>query len=224
LLPIKDLNRSSTTPHVNHLLLISNVAIFVVYFLSLSVVPSKGLVEVIEQEFVMLPSEIVQQQRLYTLVTSMFMHAKWLHLFGNMLFLYVFGDNVEDAFGHVDYFIFYFACGLAAASAHILSVWGTVEMSSGVIGASGAISGVLGAYAVLYPKARVLTAITYIIVPLPAILFLSFWFVMQWLSVYFDLSGGVAYWAHIGGFIAGAFLGLTVGRARKKARDKRLHL
>ncbi len=172
----------------------------------------------------MLPSEIVQQQRLYTLVTSMFMHANWLHLFGNMLFLYVFGDNVEDAFGHVGYLVFYFACGLAAASAHILSVWGTAEMSSGVIGASGAISGVLGAYAVLYPKARVLTAITYIIVPLPAILFLSFWFVMQWLSVYFDLSGGVAYWAHIGGFIAGAFLGLTVGRARKKARDKRLHL
>ena len=224
MLPIKDLNRSSTTPHLNHLLLISNVAIFAVYYLSLNLLPDKGLVEIIEQEFVMLPSEIVQQQRLYTLVTSMFMHDGWLHLLGNMLFLYVFGDNVEDAFGHAGYLIFYLTCGLAAASAHILSVWGTAEMSSGVIGASGAISGVLGAYAVLYPRARVLAAITYIIVPLPAILFLGIWFVMQWLSVYFDLSGGVAYWAHIGGFVAGAFLGLTVGRTRKKARDKRLHL
>lgn len=225
MLPIKDLNRSSTTPHVTHFLLIANIAIFVVYFLSSEgIILSERFADVITREFVMQPAEIATQEKLYTLLTSMFMHAGWLHLLGNMLFLYVFGDNVEDAYGHLSYLALYLICGLAAAFTHIMSVWGTAEMSSGVVGASGAISGVLGSYVVLYPRARILAAVGYIIVPLPAILFLGFWFVLQWLSVYFDLSGGVAYWAHIGGFIAGILLALVVGRSRKKARDKRLRL
>lgn len=225
MLPVKDLNRSSTTPHVTHFLLIANITVFAVYFLSSqNIILSERFASIIGQEFVLQPSEIVLQQKLYTLLTSMFMHANWLHLFGNMLFLYVFGDNVEDAFGHLSYLALYLTCGSVAAFAHILSVLGTAEMSSGVVGASGAISGVLGSYAVLFPRARVLTAVGYIIVPLPAILFLGFWFVMQWLSVYFDLSGGVAYWAHIGGFAAGVFLALVIGRSRKKAQDKRLRL
>jgi len=224
-LPLKDLNRSSTTPYINHLLLITNVTIFVVYWLSsLNIFLDPRFSAIIEQEFVMIPSEIIQGLRLYTLFTSMFMHGGLVHLLGNMLYLYVFGDNVEDVFGHVGYLVFYVFCGLAAAFAHIVSVLGTPGLYLGVLGASGAISGVLGAYAVLFPKAKVLTLVTYVIIPIPAIIFIGFWFVLQWFSVYLDASGGVAYWAHIGGFIAGALLALTVGLARKKARDARLRL
>lgn len=196
----------------------------------------------LEQNFTMIPSEIVNGQRLYTLITSMFMHdpsgflAGAVHLFGNMLFLYVFGDNVEDVFGHGGYLAFYIVSGLAAAFAHILSIVFApvlsdlmgISMSSdltvGVVGASGAISGVLGAYIVLYPKARILTWIAYLILPIPAIIFLGFWFVMQWFYVVFDVSGGVAYWAHIGGFVAGMFLALAFGLERKRAKEKRFRL
>jgi membrane associated rhomboid family serine protease len=144
---------------VTHFLLIANITVFAVYFLSSqNIILSERFASIIGQEFVLQPSEIVLQQKLYTLLTSMFMHANWLHLFGNMLFLYVFGDNVEDAFGHLSYLALYLICGSAAAFAHILSVLGTAEMSSGVVGASGAISGVLGSYAVLYPRTRVLVS------------------------------------------------------------------
>ncbi len=145
-------------------------------------------------------------------------------MIGNMLYLYIFGDNIEDVFGHVGYLVFYVFCGLAAAFAHIVSIMSPADLLSGVVGASGAISGVLGAYIVLYPKARILTLITFIIVPIPAILLLGFWFVMQWLSVSFDVSGGVAYWAHIGGFITGIVLAFVFGLRRKKKRETRQKL
>ncbi|MGB9756751.1 MAG: rhomboid family intramembrane serine protease, partial [Candidatus Bathyarchaeales archaeon] len=166
----------------------------------------------------------------------MFMHAGWLHLLGNMLFLYVFGDNVEDVFGHVGYICFYLLSGLAAAFAHISSiVFAPVisdltgipmfsDLSVGVVGASGAISGVLGAYFVLYPRAKILTLVFYAILPLPAFVFLGFWFVLQWFYGIFDIAGGVAYWAHVGGFVAGMFLALIFGLKRKKAREARLRL
>jgi membrane associated rhomboid family serine protease len=153
----------------------------------------------------------------------MFMHANWFHLLGNMLFLYVFGDNVEDAFGHASYLALYLISGLIAGLAQILiSMLLLGDLTIGVIGASGAISGVLGAYLVLYPTARIVTLVGYFIVPLPAILFLGFWFIMQWAYGIFDPLGGVAYFAHIGGFIAGILLGSTIGRKRKKAREARL--
>jgi membrane associated rhomboid family serine protease len=182
----------------------------------------------VEDNFVMFPSEIIDGQRLYTLFTSMFMHAGWFHLLGNMLYLYIFGDNIEDVFGHIGYLIFYLVSGLAAAFGHILtmlyaptisSLIGITipsDLTSGLIGASGAISGVLGAYIVLYPRAQILSIVLYVILPVPAILFLGFWFVMQWLYGVFDVAGGVAYFAHIGGFIAGMFLALTLGLKRKK--------
>jgi membrane associated rhomboid family serine protease len=172
----------------------------------------------------MIPNEIIHGLRLYTLLTSMFMHAGWVHLLGNMLYLYVFGDNVEDVFGHLSYMVFYVFCGLVAAFVYIISVLGTQDLYSGVLGASGAISGVLGAYVVLFPKAKVLTLVTYLLIPIPAIVFIGFWFVLQWFSMYLEPSGGVAYWAHIGGFIAGVLLALSFGLARKKARDARLGL
>jgi membrane associated rhomboid family serine protease len=226
LLPIKDLNRSSTTPHVNRWLIALNIIIFAVYWLaSQNIFFSTDFALEIEDKFVMFPAQIIQGQNLFTLFTSMFMHAGWFHLLGNMLFLYIFGDNIEDAFGHASYLVFYLVSGLAASFAQI---WASMlflgDLTVGVIGASGAISGVLGAYLVLYPKARIVTWIFYLILPVPAIVFLGFWFFMQWAYGIFDPMGGVAYFAHIGGFIAGMVLGLTVGRKRKKAREARLRL
>jgi len=177
--------------------------------------------------FVMVPDEIIHGQRLFTLFTSMFMHANWLHLFGNMLFLYVFGDNIEDAFGHVGYLVFYIISGLAAALAYIVSILlvpAIGDLAAGLVGASGAISGVLGAYIVLYPKTRIISLVFYVILPVPAIIFLGVWFILQWFYGFFDMSGGVAYWAHIGGFIAGMILASTFGLKRKKARESRLRL
>jgi len=180
-----------------------------------------------EQRFVMIPEQIIHGQQLYTLFTSMFMHAGWLHLLGNMLFLYVFGDNIEDAFGHVGYLVFYIISGLAAALAYIVSILlvpAIGDLAAGLVGASGAISGVLGAYIVLYPKTRIISLVFYVILPVPAIIFLGVWFILQWFYGFFDISGGVAYWAHIGGFIAGMILASTFGLKRKKARESRLRL
>ena len=237
MLPLRDLNKSLTTPHVNRLILIANVVIFTVYWLSnINIFLNPQFAGEMEQKFVMIPNEIVHGQRLYTLFTSMFMHAGWLHLLGNMLFLYVFGDNVEDVFGHVGYIGFYLLSGLAAAFTHISSiVFAPVisdligipmfsDLSVGVVGASGAISGVLGAYFVLYPRAKILTLVFYAILPLPAFVFLGFWFVLQWFYGIFDIAGGVAYWAHVGGFVAGMFLALVFGLKRKKAREARFRL
>jgi len=229
LLPLRDINRSSTTPHVNRLILIANIVIFIVYWLSFqNIFWGAQFANEIEHRFVMVPEEVIHGRQLYTLFTSMFMHAGWLHLLGNMLYLYVFGDNIEDAFGHVGYIVFYFISGLVAALAHIVSILIGVSMSSdlavGVVGASGAISGVLGSYIVLYPKAKIVALVFYYILPVPAIIFLGFWFIMQWFYGFFDISGGVAYWAHIGGFIAGMILALAFGLKRKKAREARLRL
>jgi membrane associated rhomboid family serine protease len=141
-----------------------------------------------------------------TLVTSMFLHGSWLHLGGNMLFLWIFGDNVEDAMGHVRFVVFYLLSGVVAALAHV-----AVDPASQVptIGASGAISGVLGAYLVLHPRAEVLTLFFRFFVTLPAFVVLGLWFGLQALSAYVEMGGkegGVAWWAHIGGFLAGAVL------------------
>jgi hypothetical protein len=236
--PIRDLNRPLKPPHVNRLLLVVNIVIFAVYWLSSeNIVLSRQFKSNMEEKFVMIPLNIIQGQQLYTLLTSMFMHAEWLHLLGNMLYLYIFGDNVEDVFGHGSYLIFYMISGVVASFTHIASILLAPEISNligvpqmldlaiGVVGASGAISAVLGAYLVLYPTARILTIVFYgwiIIVPLPAIFFLGFWFLMQWFFAFFDVTGGVAYWAHIGGFVAGMILAIAFGRRRKKARDSRL--
>jgi membrane associated rhomboid family serine protease len=143
-----------------------------------------------------------------TLLTCVFLHGGWMHFLGNMWFLHIFGDNVEDCFGHVQYLLFYLGCGVAASGIHLLSA---ANSPIPTIGASGAIAGVMGAYFLLYPKAKVLTLIPIIIilytVVLPAPLFLGVWFVIQLLQGTLLVSGtmaeGVAWWAHIGGFVAG---------------------
>ncbi len=142
-----------------------------------------------------------------TLVSSMFMHGGWMHIVSNMWFLWVFGDNVEDFFGPMLYVAFYVLTGLAATATHILFEGASIVP---VVGASGAVSGVLGAYVVLYPKARVHTFIWIIIIIrtfyLPAWIFLGLWIGMQFFSLG---QGGVAWWAHIGGFAAGAVIALA---------------
>jgi len=223
------MNRALTTPHVNRLLILANVIVFVVMLLSDYGLINSSFTGDIVEKFAMKPYYIVQGEKLYTLFTSMFLHAGLLHLFGNMLYLYIFGDNVEDVFGHGSYAVFYIISGLAASIIYIYVMGPKSFVSSDmVVGASGAISGVLGAYVVLYPKSRILTLVLYgwpIIVPLPAILFLGFWFLMQWLlGTFFNGSSGVAYWAHIGGFIAGMILALVFGLRRKRAREARFRL
>jgi len=158
---------------------------------------------------------------------SMFLHGGWLHFLGNMLYLWIFGDNVEDRLGHGRYLAFYLLCGWAAAYAHI---WASPTSTLPSIGASGAIAGVLGAYLVLYPQARVVMLLPLgfftQLVQVPALLFLGFWFLQQFLFGAFslgspDAGGGVAWWAHIGGFAAGLALVWVFARPRRRppARD-----
>jgi membrane associated rhomboid family serine protease len=142
-----------------------------------------------------------------TLLTSMFLHGGWGHLLGNMWFLWVFGNNIEDSMGHARFVVFYLLCGVGAAAAQVLHDPGSAIP---MVGASGAISGVMGAYALLYPRARVNTAIILIIfiriVPLPAWVMLGYWFLIQLLSGSVGLDVGTAFWAHIGGFVTGLAL------------------
>jgi membrane associated rhomboid family serine protease len=155
--------------------------------------------------------------------TSMFLHGSWIHVIGNMWFLYIFGDNVEDYLGHFKYLAFYILVGLVAMMAQVaVSLHSTVP----TVGASGAIAGVLGAYFILYPRARVLTWIfelIFLIVWIPAWIVLAFWFVQNFLlgtetalAIHRQNMGGIAFWAHVGGFIAGAMLVKFFGeRARR---------
>jgi len=208
------------------MLILANVIVFLVMLLSSYGLIDNSFVADLENNFAMYPYYVVRGEKLYTLFTSMFLHAGLFHLVGNMLYLYIFGDNVEDVFGHVSYLVFYLVCGLAASFAFIMSL-ASSSPTDAVVGASGAISGVLGAYVVLYPKARILTLVFYgwpIIVPIPAVFFLGFWFLMQWIYAFFDVGGSVAWWAHIGGFIAGIAMALILGLRRKKARESRLRL
>ncbi len=145
-----------------------------------------------------------------TLVTGMFLHGGWMHLLVNMLFLWIFGDNVEDAMGHLRFLAFYLLCGVAGGLAHVA---GNPQSVAPVIGASGAIAGVLGAYLVLHPKARVLTLFMFYLVRLPAFVVLGGWIGFQFLQLSMESGGGVvAWWAHIGGFIAGMILVVPMRR------------
>jgi hypothetical protein len=149
----------------------------------------------------------------------MFLHGGWLHLIGNMWYLWIFGDNVEDTLGPVRYILFYFLCGIAAGVAHVLVSPGSAVPT---VGASGAIAGVLGGYASLFPRARIVTLIPIVfyfsIVELPALVVLALWFVIQGLSGFLSLgvagSTGVAWGAHVGGFLAGLVL-VRILRPRK---------
>ncbi len=153
-----------------------------------------------------------------TIFTSMFMHAGWLHLLGNMLYLWIFGDNVEDRFGRINFILFYLLCGITATFAQM-----TLNTNSIIpnLGASGAIAGVLGSYIIMFPRSRVTVLMGRAIIPVPAFLVLGLWIVLQLFSGLDSISntadtGGVAYMAHIGGFIAGLMLTLVIQLIQKK--------
>jgi membrane associated rhomboid family serine protease len=219
MIPLRDRNPTATVPVVNFLIIGINLAVFV-YELSLG-----DEVEWLFMHFGVIPRDIVfalggtpiDPRPLVTLFTSMFLHGGWVHLLGNMLYLWVFGDNVEDKVGHGRYLIFYLMCGLSATGFHVLL---EPNASLPTVGASGAISGVLAAYLVMFPKVRVLTVIPIFIflqtAELPAVVVLGMWFVIQFFNGLASVgrveTGGVAWWAHIGGFIAGLVLILPFRR------------
>ena len=210
MIPLKDTVHARSFPIVNWILIGVNIFMFLVelslgpqvdeFIASLGVVPARLLT-------------VPSLGQVLTIFTSMFLHGGWFHLFSNMLALYIFGDNVEDRIGHGRFLVFYLICGIIAAITHI-----AFNASSPVptIGASGAISGVLGAYFILYPRARVITLVPIFILPwiveIPAIIYLGFWFLSQLLNGTLAIVagaqafGGVAFWAHVGGFLAGTLL------------------
>src|SRR6266540_3968170 len=238
MIPVGDFLRRRTTPYVNWTLIAINVAVFI-YTISLSTEPTQRLGNLVVSQadrFVFdwgfVPACVANYFGLSTnadpgtlltvcptnnkeplqLFTSMFVHGGWAHILGNMLFLWIFGDNVEDRMGHVRYLAFYLLCGLAAAGTETYMAIDTVLPT---VGASGAIAGVLGAYLVLYPTARVRV----IIFPLfflpffvPAVVLIGIWFATQLFSGFAEVANnttagsGIAFWAHVGGFIAGVVL------------------
>jgi membrane associated rhomboid family serine protease len=186
---------------VTYILLVLNLLFFLVEL-------SGGDAFVMEWSFI--PSRFMANPAgdLPTLFTSMFMHAGWVHLGGNMLYLWIFGDNVEDRFGPVQFLFFYLLCGLAATFAQLM-----FSMDSNIpnLGASGAIAGVLGAYILLFPQARVSVLQGQRVIPVSALIVIGFWFILQLFNGLGSISaasdsGGVAYMAHIGGFVAGFIL------------------
>ncbi|NIP67091.1 rhomboid family intramembrane serine protease [Candidatus Bathyarchaeota archaeon] len=224
MLPIHDENRPAIKPYVNYGLLFLNVAVFFFFFL-------QGI-RTLKTSILNLgavPSAILEGKELWTLFTSMFMHADPVHLFGNMIYLWVFGDNIEDALGHGRYLVFYLLGGFVASFTHIASLFvalpalSPVGLSVPSVGASGAISAVLGAYLLLYPRAKIRTVVFYIfitVITIPAFYYLGFWFLYQLMMGFLsltELSSGIAFWAHIGGFVAGFILVKVLGgRARGK--------
>ncbi|HET6439766.1 MAG TPA: rhomboid family intramembrane serine protease [Anaeromyxobacter sp.] len=232
MIPLKDDNPVLRTPLVTYLLVLANVAAFLWQI---------GLPRVLGADDVLgamaaslnrsvlrggaIPIEILRLRDIYppdivppplTVLTSMFLHGGPLHLAFNMLFLWIFGNNVEDALGRLRFLVFYLLCGCAAAAAQIAFAHSPAALRAPMVGASGAIAGVLAAYLVLFPRARVLTLVVVFIfirlVPLPAGWFIGIWFAGQLLSVLFGASSDVAFFAHIGGFVAGFLLVRVFGR------------
>lgn len=206
MIPIRDINPTPRFPVVTVVLIVLNVLVFAFELL----LPSASMLDSFAYTWGLVPNELTQlnPSALLTVFTSMFIHGGFTHLASNMLYLYIFGDNIEWALGSVRFLIFYVLCGLGAALGQVL-----VDPASGVpmIGASGAISGVLGAYLFLYPRAEVETLVflgLFIrLIKLPALVVLGMWILLQlssgFLSLGVDATGGVAFFAHIGGFFAG---------------------
>lgn len=200
--PFRDHNPSNRVPYVAYALLAINVLVYLTYGFR----PEYEVYEIFDT-WALVPAEAMAGVDLYTLMTCMFMHGGWMHLAGNMLFLWVFGDNLEDYLGHVGMLVFYLLCGLGASAAQI-----AVDPYSIIpnIGASGAIAGLMGGYLLLFPKARVdvlfIIVIIIKVVPLSAWIVLGAWVGLQVVMGIADWGvdgGGVAYFAHIGGFVAG---------------------
>jgi membrane associated rhomboid family serine protease len=222
-IPLKDLNPRRSYPIVNTTLILINVLVF---FYQYTLPPYAFKAFMIANATVparfpaWLSGHAPFEAAFLPLLTSMFLHSGIAHIAGNMLFLWIFGDNVEDFYGHFTYLLFYLVCGIGSGLLHVL-----FNMSSTVpaLGASGAISGVMGAYALLYPRSRILTLVFIFLVPIPAVIILGYWFILQFLSGISSLavgagaSGGVAWWAHVGGFLLGMLI-TSMARRGQSAR------
>jgi membrane associated rhomboid family serine protease len=230
MIPLKDENPSNTIPVVNTCLIFANLSVFVYqnFF-----VPGGADPLILRLGFI--PYEISNAVDLnpknlapvpLTIFTAMFLHGGWLHLLSNMLYLWIFGDNVEDILGHFKYLFFYFMCGIVASLTH-----GFLNLSSQVptIGASGAIAGVLGAYMFLFPKARIRTLMILFVfiqvISVPAIILLGYWILIQVLSGITEFGsqtqGGIAWFAHVGGFICGFILIIMMRKPRARRRTRK---
>jgi len=234
MIPLRDNAAPRRLTPINAALIVANVAVFV-YELSLG-----ARIATFVARFALVPAAVTRAltaagthrdlagfEPLMTTVTSMFIHGGFWHIAGNMLYLFIFGAAVEYRMGAARYLIFYFAAGIAAALA---TVWIAPESSVPVIGASGAIAGVLGAYFILYPRGRILTILPIFIfiqfIEIPAVIYLLFWFALQ---LYAGLEeggraaamGGVAWWAHVGGFMFGVGLGPMLAKNRPRRRRPR---
>jgi membrane associated rhomboid family serine protease len=213
MIPLRDVIPSRTTPYITVTIIFLNA---VAWFYELSL--SSAILPVFLQVYGVVPARLQGG----TLLTSMFLHGSWMHVIGNMWYLWIFGDNVEDRVGHGRFIIFYLLCGVAASVGHILM---DPESTLPTIGASGAIAGVMGAYFVLYPRSRVLTLIPLVIfwevIEVPAIMLLGFWFLMQLFSAGAIAvtsstgGGGIAFMAHIAGFLCGVG-GIFLFRQRQR--------
>ena len=214
MIPIRDVIPSRTTPWVNLLLIAINVGVFLYEWL----LPDEAFVSFVYRHG-LVPANV----SLVTATTSMFVHENLLHAGGNLLSLWIFGDNVEDQLGHGRYLLFYLLAGYTAAFAQ---VWAAPASTLPMIGASGAIAGVMGAYFVMFPHSRVLVLIPIIfffdVIEIPAVIFLGFWFLLQIVGGLGRLAGpgntgGVAFWAHLGGFVAGVLLIRLFRRPERRA-------
>jgi len=200
--PIRDHNPSGRTPFVTYTLIAVNIAIFLGTLSDINDLRFLG-------QYALVPAFLTEGHGYSGLVTSMFLHGGWAHIGGNMLFLYIFGDNLEDEMGHLGFTLFYFAAGIGAGLLHVVS--GPLSLVP-TVGASGAIAGVMGGYLLLFPRARVDILIFLIVIirilPIPAWIMLALWFAMQILGGVGSSpdEGGVAYWAHAGGFVVGLIL------------------
>jgi membrane associated rhomboid family serine protease len=209
-IPLKDLNPSRGYPVVNVSLILANLAVF---FYQFTLPPYAEKIFI--TTYCIVPARFPEFFAGHTgfeitflpLLTSMFLHQEFLHIGGNMLFLWIFGDNVEDFFGHFTYLFFYLVCGIGAGLLHVLF---NLHSTVFALGASGAISGVMGAYILLFPRARILTLVAIFPIPIPAVVFLGLWFVIQFFAgistIGLKVTGGVAVWAHVGGFLLGMLL------------------
>ena len=203
MIPLKDENPTTNFPHITILLITSNIIIFL-YQISQSMTPFA-----IFETYGLIPAQLIETPvRMYpTIYSSMFLHSGIAHLMGNMLYLWIFGNNIEDVLGKFRFIIFYLVCGTLASMGHIVT---DLQSDVPMVGASGAISGILGAYLVLFPFTRVKTLVflgfLITIVRVPAIILLVIWMLIQVFSGVVAGDGGVAWFAHIGGFIAGMLL------------------
>lgn len=213
MIPLRDSVKSQSFPIVNMTIIALNVLI---YLWEVSLEPY--LLNQVYYTFGLVPVEALNAvftgasltPVLVSFVTSTFIHGGWLHVISNMLFLWVFGDNVEDRLGHFKYLLFYLAAGIVGGMAHIIS---DPVSTVPVVGASGAVAGVLGAYIIAFPRSRILALVPIIIIftlmEIPAVVFIAIWFILQLFNGVASLGGTadtVAYWAHVGGFIMGAVL------------------